>query len=325
MRPLFELVTAFPPWEAVAARHGLSAWVADELARSRREVPPELQRAALAQVAFAARLKRLTHQVLDAFRARGVLPVLLKGYGLASRLFPAQPLARPSSDVDVLVGPSELEPAQEALAALGLAQRSIPGVEDEHEEHHHLSWSGPQGLVELHFKLFTGFGGAHFDEQAVLARARADILDGRPVRWLSPEDEFLYLATHAANHGFLRLSWLVDLGALLERGPALDWGLMRARAAEAGFVVPVATSLWLVEDLLSVRLPAGARASFPRSKRRWLGDRALFSPRRVASAELSEGRLSSFLLRLYLVDSPRQAGRHVVEGARRAWRQWQGG
>jgi hypothetical protein len=308
----------------VAARHGLSAWVADELAEAGRPAPPSLTQAARSQAGQGAKLRRLTHLVLDTFARVGVTPVLLKGYGLASRLFPANPLARPSSDVDVLVLPEELALVEPALAKLGLRHTEVPGVHDAFEEHHHRAWSGSAGLVEVHFRLFSGFGGGQFDERGLLARTRRGELDGRAVRWLAPEDEFLYLATHAANHGFLRLSWLVDLARYLEWAPDLDWGLMHARALEARFVAPVAASLGLLEDLLGVTLPPASRAAFPRGPVRLRLDRELFSADRVAEASLSNDRLGSFLLRLYLVDSPGQAARHLLEGAQRAWRQRRG-
>lgn len=302
-------------------RHGLSAWLADELASAGRPVPAVITQAARAQVAQGAKLKRLTLSVVDALAVVQVIPVLLKGYGLASRLFPEQPLARPASDVDLLVRPEEVPVAEAALAKLGLRLAVVPGVEDVFEEHHHRPWSGPAGLVELHFRLFSGFGGRVFDDRTVSGRTTLGSLDSRQVLWLSAEDEFLYLATHAANHGFLRLSWLVDLDRYLRFAPQLDWGVMSARARAAGFEVPVAATLHLLQRLLGVQLPNAAWVAFPHSLVRSQLDARVFSDARVIDASWSNDRVASFLLRLYLVDSPGQAGRHLLEGARRYLRQ----
>ena len=130
MRPLFEILDGIPAWEAVAARHGLSAWVADELAAAGRAVPPPLQAAARAQVAQGLKVKRLTLTVLDALASAGIVAVPLKGYGLATRLFPQQPLARPSVDVDAFVEPAAIETAAAALRKLGLTTHGVPGVAD---------------------------------------------------------------------------------------------------------------------------------------------------------------------------------------------------
>lgn len=285
---------------------------------------PSLQQAARAQIASSLKVKRLTLSVLDALAKASVVPVLLKGYGLASRLYPTQPLARPAADCDVLVLPAELPKATAALSALGLTPRAIPGVDDALEEHHHLAFGGGAGLVELHFKLFMSFGGGVFDDAAVRARCVRGRLDGREVWWLGPEDEFVYLAVHAANHGFLRLSWLVDLARYLEHSAGLDWALMFARVAEAGLRAPFLAALELTERLLGVPLPPPAGAALQRSRLRRRLHPFVFSLDRVADARWSNDRLASFLLRLYLVDTPSQGLRHLVDGARRFWRQRRG-
>lgn len=321
MRPLFEVLRRAPAWETHAVRHGLAVWVADELAAAKASVPPDVLDAAQRQLAAGLKVKRLTLKTLDALNAAGVTPVLLKGYGLASRLFPTQPLARPSVDVDVLVEPALVPVSQRAIASLGLHAIEVPGVHDVLEEHFHHAYAGHAGLVELHFRLTNTLGGGMFDDDAVMSRATPGSLDGRAVRWLQPEDEFLYLALHAANHGFLRMSWLVDLAAYLELHPGLDFELMHARATDAGFVVPVATALGLVETLLEQRVPSQI---FARGRRRRFLDGRVFSFERVTDASWSDHRLASFLLRLYLVDSPGRGARHLVDGARRLLRQWRG-
>jgi hypothetical protein len=191
-------------------------------------------------------------------------------------------------------------------------------LEDPFHAHHHLSFAGPRGLVEAHFRLFTGFGGGVFDEAALAARATWAELDGRPIRLLGPEDELLYLATHAANHAFLRLSWLVDLARFIELAPALDWERMARRASRAGFLTASASALRLVDVVLECPLPEGAQRHFPVSAvRRWVDDR-LFTPEALLSGRLATDRLGSFLARLWLVDTPAHGLRHVLEGARRA-------
>jgi hypothetical protein len=314
---LFDVVGRNPE---LAARHGLSAYVADELVREAVAVPPELARDAQAQLSRGLKTRSLTLAVLDALRTVQVTPVLLKGYALALRLYPEHPLGRPSTDVDVLVEPHELERAAQALAALGLHRHDDVSLEDPFEEHHHLAFSGQRGLVEVHFRLFLGFGGGVFDDAGLLARARPFSLHGRAVRVLAPEDEFLYLATHAANHAFMRLSWLLDLQRYLVASPHLDFALMATRAQRAGFHTAVTTSLALLQRVLGVALPASALRHFPVRALREPADAVLFSRQRLASAQLSDHWLAAFLLRLWLVDSPAHAARHLLEGARRSLR-----
>lgn len=267
-------------------------------------------------------IRRLTDEVVEALVAAQLVPTLLKGACLAERLYPEQPLARPSSDVDVLVRPEQLGAARAALTARGFVERPDASLEDPFEEHHHLSFARPGALVEVHFRLFSGFGGHHFDDAAVQARLLRGVFHGRPISLLHPEDEFIYLATHAANHAFLRASWLVDLQRYLARAADFDWPSMARACREAGFLSAVSAALWVLEHALGTRLPPAARAAFPVASMRALGHRRLFSARHLERADLSTHRVAGFGLRLWLVDSPRDGLRHATEGAKRWWRQW---
>ncbi|MBL8916010.1 MAG: nucleotidyltransferase family protein [Archangium sp.] len=294
--------------------------MADECAEVGQAVSPALRDAARAQLAATLKVKTLTLAVLDALAAVNVRPVVLKGHGLATRLFPEQPLARPMVDVDVWVRSDQVQAAEAALQKMGLSLGAIPGVDDAFEEHHHRPWVGRAGLVELHFKLFSGFGGDVFDDASVWARTREGTLEGRAVRWLGAEDEFLYLATHAASHVFLRISWLVDLARYLEVEPQLDWAVIAQRARAGRALVPLATSLRVLEATLGVQLPVGARELVSARVRHHL-DPILFSKERLLEARWSTGRVAPFAMRIYLLDSRRQAAKMLLDGARRLWRQ----
>lgn len=300
-----------------AERHGLSAYVAEGLEKGGVQLPAGAQErlasAARSTVALAQRNRRLLFRALDALVARKVEPIVLKGYGLAARLYPS-PLARPSTDVDLLVQPEALDEVHRALGELGLQAVAESDAEDPEDDERHHAFQGPAGLVEVHYRLFSGFGGGSFDEEGIWRRSTLSELERRSVRFLDPTDEFLYLATHAANHAFLRLSWLVDLQLFLRRGGLLDWPAMAERATKSGFSSALATSLVVLEQALGVALPPGAVAA---SRRRSTAHRRLFSNERLVAADLAQGRLSNFLVRLWLVDSPRRATRHLLGGARR--------
>ncbi|MEW5739577.1 MAG: nucleotidyltransferase family protein [Myxococcota bacterium] len=321
--PLFDLLAGVPAARAIgsvshtAARHGVSALLADRLAALGQPVPDELARDARSQVAQGLKMKRLTLQVLDALGEEGVTPILLKGFGLAVRLYPEQPLARPSSDVDVLVSKPDLTLVERAMTRLGLSRYEDPGLADVFEEHHHISFVGAAGLVEVHFRLIATLGRGGFDDVSIHARARDFVLEGRAARVLDEEDEFLYLATHAANHAFLRASWLVDLQRYLARAERFDWPRMAARSRSAGFHTAVATALELVEQLLKVRIPDAPRRAFHLGPLRRAVDRRLFAGPLVESAAVADHRVGAFLVRLWLVDSPLHGVRHLLDGARR--------
>lgn len=305
---------------AACARHGLSAFVADALAGIEFAGRAALVADARATVVSSQKLKRLALSVVDALCAVGVTPLMLKGVVLAARLYPANPLARPASDVDVLVERGQVEVVASALEKLSLRQLVDDSLGDPFEDHHHVAFVGPPGLVEVHFRLISTLGRGLFDDDAIRRRAIESVFEGRRVLLLSPEDEFLYLAVHAANHAYLRVSWLLDLKQYLAVHPALDFLAMGARARDAGFAQAVAVTLDLIERLFDVELPKEARAAFPARRRRGLVDSFLFSAARVENASWSADRLGSFALRLWLVDSPGRGLRHVVDGVARTAR-----
>lgn len=308
-----------PSLATAAARHGVAGWLTEGLAG--RTLPTasstELTRHAREAFSSATRIKRLTLKVFDAMIARRIVPVALKGSVLAARLFPANPLLRPSSDVDLLVAPEAVDDARHALEDLGLSFFVDTASGDHLDDHHHFSFTGPAGLVELHFRLTNTFGRGLFDQRRVLGRCMPYRFEGRDVLVLGPEDEFLYLATHAANHAFMRAAWLVDLQQYLLRFPRLDFEVMAVRAADAGFTAAVSATLGLLEELLHVALPESAHRAFPirRGLRRL--DGVVFSADRVESGALAQHALSGFALRLFMVDSPARGALHVADGAMR--------
>ncbi|MFY0525795.1 nucleotidyltransferase family protein [Archangium gephyra] len=235
---LLEVLRAWPeaPRDAVptdmaalvhaAARHGLAGFVQHALGRSGwtvdEPVRTSLRREALAQAARGMRVKALLVRSLDALAAVGLVPVLLKGYGLGLRLYP-EPLQRATTDVDLLVADAEVDGASGALVGLGLKPLGEAAAAHAREHEHHLTFTGAAGMVELHFRALVGYGQT-LEADALLARAEEATLEGRRVRYLRAEDELVYLAIHASNHLLQRLAWLFDLKLLVLACPGLDWG-----------------------------------------------------------------------------------------------------
>lgn len=303
------------------ARHGLSAYVGDAFARAQVTLPASEHRAlsddARLTVMQAVKNKRLLLTVLDALQKKGLTPVVLKGFGLASRLY-EPPLVRPSTDVDVLVQPHELPVAHEVLETLGLTHQPDPALFDAHEEHHHEAFEGSAGLVEVHFRLFAGFGMATYDDGAVQHRSRTAQLEGRTVRFLGIEDEFLYLAVHAANHAFLRASWLVDLQRFVRQMPALDFSKVAQLALESGFTAPYAAALDAMQSAFGPEvISADARALAGHQHLRHLVNAQFFSAENMATARFADGPLAPVLFRVWLVDSPARAALQVFGGLER--------
>jgi hypothetical protein len=241
---------------------------------------------------------RLRAHLAEALGAlRGIPVVALKGPLLGERLYP-DPRARPSTDLDLLVAPAELDRAAAALATAGWRAPTTRAEAWYRRHHHHLHLERAGApVVELHFRAATAFG-ADLDAAPLLARARPHD-SGALV--LAPEDEWLYLAVHAANHRFERLGWLYDLKLLARTRPT--WDVVLARAAEAGVSRAVAFALALVRERLHADVPAaaGSRLAWRLLDEPWAGPafRVALCDRPSAAARMLARKA---LLRLY---SPR--------------------
>jgi hypothetical protein len=267
-----------------AGRHGLAAFVEHAAAQSGWVLPPAertaLRRESLASAARGLRVKTLLLRSLDALAAEGIVPVLLKGYGLALRLYP-DPLQRATTDVDLLVARHEVEAASRLLVGLGLAR--VPEEAGAHADSHHREFKGSAGLVELHYRALAGYGLA-LEADALLARAQDAELEGRRLRYLRPEDELVYLALHASNHLLQRLAWLFDLKLLVRAHPGLDWARVVEVARGTAFPHLAWYALDAARRMVGADVPVEALAALaPPVWQRVLAARFFTSERLLAS------------------------------------------
>jgi len=210
-----------------------------------------------------------------ALAACGVQACALKGPVLAQRFY-EPPSARQAMDVDLLVRPSELARALAALTAAGYAHETGVTAEYLLEYGHHLGVSKPETApTELHFRAYAGFG-TEVPADIVMGRARPfDLGDAGSVLIMAPEDEFVYLAAHAAGHSFIRLVWLYDLKQLLAHHSGLDWQRVAATAESFELATVVGYAIGLLQRWLGVtvtNLPDGLKR---RGVRVRLADRLL--------------------------------------------------
>jgi hypothetical protein len=328
--PLFSLLRALPDhgeipalddaqWTALldlADGQGLSALLHHALGdRAPQAVRARLSSAHLAQVARALRLKRLNDFVLDGLNARGLTPVLLKGFGISSRYWPDWAL-RPSGDVDVLLEPDHIETAVAFLQESGFSEHADAGHPEGEVHTHHRGFTGKLGLVEVHFRALEGPGGGAIEGPELLARARQATLDGRAVRYLAPEDELVYLASHAAQHLFQRVAWIYDLTLLIRGEPRLDFERVAQVAAEAKLRASTHAGLVLASRLLNAKVPHAVLDTLAPSRLHARAVLATFTPERLESAAVASS-VAAPALRALLADSPSGALRHLAQGTAR--------
>jgi hypothetical protein len=181
-----------------------------------------------------AELDSAAAEVFDAFAARGVESLLLKGPALARMLYgPGE--HRGYSDVDLLVAPGDLPRARQALLGIGYSKSDF-GLDDVAGILHAETWSHTDGArvgarVDLHWRLPGCEAPAGDAWRALSARRTWIDFKGRNTAVLAREGLALHLATHAAQHGTGDLKAMADLARGIERWDIELWR-SAARVAE---------------------------------------------------------------------------------------------
>ena len=175
---------------------------------------------------LVARSLRLDHEAgvaIDHLRAVGVPSILLKGAAIATWLYQGGDV-RPYQDVDLLVPPSQLKTAIEALAQLGYAHES---------EGAHPAEFGPKELElvgpgNVHIDLHHGLIGVSAPSQHCwdVLVGRTTVLELAPnvhVQVLDPTARAMHLALHAAQNGPIDVKAVADLQRGLARLDRSEW------------------------------------------------------------------------------------------------------
>ncbi len=183
--------------------------------------------------------------LLDAFAARGLPVMVLKGARIAELLY-ERPAARVGKDIDLLVPRRDREAAGELLAARGFACRDREYYEAYHFHHTWIHRSRRLAeRVELHWDVTLPASSVRFPIDAWWRAARTASLRAGEALVPPPADEFAYIAYHATCRGMPRLRDLGDVAALWGRASADERGAMLEHAASAQALGYVATACGL--------------------------------------------------------------------------------
>jgi hypothetical protein len=245
-----------------------------------------------------AYLDRATAEVLAEFESAGVGVLLLKGAALRALLYTAGE-HRSYSDIDLLVAPSDIRAAEEALGALGYANAtSVVGVDDVGGVVHADTWVRQASTSPTMIDLHRWLSGAETPSEVAwpaLLRHRTWIdVAGRRAAVLDSAGQAMHLALHTAQHGAAYDRQLDELALALERWPADVWDSAAALAAEIGATRPFAAGL----RLLSRGAAEAARLELPATheedwaiRHRAARPRGMFHVRALAEASSVSERL----------------------------------
>lgn len=268
-------------WDQVqrlVVRHRVARLVAEALDRAGVAPPPSHRRTLMARAERAARRDAL--MTLETARLQALLDaaripnLVLKGATLSALAY-GQTGLKQSLDIDLLILPEHVRAASGVLEAAGYAREAPTSdlPDDRLDAVVALTREGAfrrrvDGLlVELQWRTDinpTWLAGV----DASSATQTAHLEGAPPLRTLAPDLLYAYLCAHGARHGFARLKWLADLGALIARQPPGQIEALHARAEALGVGRASGLSLRLCQRLLRLELPSTLSA-------RLSGDRAL--------------------------------------------------
>jgi hypothetical protein len=224
--------------------------------------------------------------VIEGFDGAGIPFILLKGRGLAERLYD-DPCERPSRDIDILVKRDSYAETRELLMSMGF----VPLREDSYLElHFHVPFvkAGIRVpvIIEVHWDLLPPGSPLAFAIDDWWDNARVVRLEAGNVMLPPIEDEILYLAHHAFQMFAVTVKTLADVGRAIGSLDEKTWADVVARAEHdrTGAFLREATVLirdfWGPTDRILPR-PDPAAAG-----RRWLASNIT-----APSAILSLGRV----------------------------------
>jgi Uncharacterised nucleotidyltransferase len=260
---LVHALDGFADWESLAneaREHGVFTLLVHECDRAGGVVPANVREDAARHHAVASVWHAHLVASLDAlgelFSAADLRVVALKGPLLAERFYPEGAL-RPCVDLDLLVAEEDLDRTVAALEAAGWRADSGPSAAYARQHHYHLQLRRDgQPPLELHFRARVGFGTVMPAADLIRRSRPAPGAAGRGLRVLAPEDELVYLAVHAAAHGFTRLVWLYDLKLFCRRYAAeIDWGSVVERARSVRVRSAVAFAFGMLRERLNASVP----------------------------------------------------------------------
>ena len=296
----------------IVARHRIDGLAQRALDEAGLAVPEQVRSRARSTALAALKLTAECWRLQEAFDAGGIALTFLKGPVLA-RLAYGDVGIRHSKDIDLFVGRGDVEAAWALLEELGYTRVTPPKALAGDALATFLQLSkdstfvhGARGVeVELHWRLTSSL------EVAALAGAERQRVDmgGVSLTTFSDEALFIYLCVHGSSHGWMRLKWLADIPALMQRAPDA-WRAAQGTAAEA----PVEAALRLASELLGAPLPGDMPVSPG-----WRVQALMAVSRRSLSAggghvephRLAWGRLGEPLSELLMLRSPSAFARHL--------------
>ncbi len=247
------------------------------------------------------RIQRARREVTDALT--GLTWVVLKGETIAAAM--TRPHVRVYNDLDLLVHPSQMRAAADALIEAGFEELNQNWPAYLQHMVGEVPFTGFGATVDLHWQLVPlerSRRTIRFDVEALLSR-RIHLGQGSDTfPALAPEDQLLHVATHCALGGAKRLDQLRDLAVIANQSGSLDWDRITHRAEQWGVRRLAGVALDRSAQIIGWSPPAAALS---------LADGRFNTVRRMADQTIGIRRLPAAIAR----DSAAASFRSLIETA----------
>ena len=194
--------------------------------------------------------------VIRLFTQAEIPLILLRGLEVSMRLY-GDPILRPRCDMDVLIPASHRPRAVRLLLENGfvpdyaISEKDLERLARFRGSHLFISRDG-RSAVDLHWWAAEPPWRFYSRENDLWKRSSEFHFDGITCRVLSPDDLFLHLCLHGAQHAWDRLVLVADVSLALFRPEVCpDWSMVSHRIAEQKIRHPVAVALDLVRWLMA--------------------------------------------------------------------------
>ncbi len=113
-------------------------------------------------------------------------------------------------------------------------------------------------IVEVHWKLRDRLGNFKFNPIKEYSKTILVKNSIASLRVLDHYEQFIFLSTHGAEHGWYRLKWLFDLPQVLDK-VSFDWTFMIKRAKELNALEQVLLAFLVLNELTGFQIPEKIR------------------------------------------------------------------
>ena len=196
-----------------------------------------------------------TVKILKILAANRIKAIPLKGVVASEMIFDDLGVY-PSSDIDILVHPEDLDDAKQVLQARA-GYSTVPGrsEEDLQGAHYHYILHKNQYLLELHWNLTKRY--FKVEPEFWWQGSRTVEWRGLEILELAPEKYLMYAVFRLFDHCFYPLRFLVLIAGLVERyGSEICWDRLLEDCSRLNMRRLVIFTLQLAHELLAAEIPA---------------------------------------------------------------------